>query len=121
MGRIWSEENRFRTWLKVEIAATETLAEAKIVPNQAARAVRELVLRNAEEYRAIRSRSRRYARRQILRRSGNFRTPNSGARREDVRTPRAESGCHFFAGNSTRSPCQLSCHSCRHRLHARQD
>src|SRR5947199_133305 len=28
MGRIWSEENRFRTWLKVEIAATETLAEA---------------------------------------------------------------------------------------------
>jgi adenylosuccinate lyase len=42
MGRIWSEENRFRTWLKVEIAATETLAEAKIVPKQAARAIREL-------------------------------------------------------------------------------
>ena len=42
MGRIWSEENRFRTWLKVEIAATETLAEAGIVPKQAARAIREL-------------------------------------------------------------------------------
>ena len=42
LGRIWSEENRFRTWLKVEIAATETLAEAKIVPKQAARAIREL-------------------------------------------------------------------------------
>ncbi len=42
MARIWSEENRFRTWLKVEIAATETLAEAKIVPKQAAKAIREL-------------------------------------------------------------------------------
>src|SRR5213595_58870 len=41
MGRIWSEENRFRTWLKVEIAATETLAEAKIVPKEAAKAIRE--------------------------------------------------------------------------------
>ena len=42
MGRIWSEENRFRTWLKVEIAATETLAEAGIVPKKAAKAIREL-------------------------------------------------------------------------------
>ena len=33
MGRIWSDENRFRTWLAVEVAATETLAEAGIVPN----------------------------------------------------------------------------------------
>jgi adenylosuccinate lyase len=41
MGRIWSEENRFRSWLKVEIAATETLAEAGIVPKAAAKAIRE--------------------------------------------------------------------------------
>ena len=41
MGRIWSEESRFRTWLRVEIAATETLAEAKIVPKAAAKAIRE--------------------------------------------------------------------------------
>ncbi len=41
MGRIWSEENRFRNWLKVEIAATETLAEAGIVPKDAARAIAE--------------------------------------------------------------------------------
>ena len=41
MGRIWSEENRFRMWLTVEIAATETLAEAGIVPKEAARAIRE--------------------------------------------------------------------------------
>lgn len=41
MGRIWSEENRFRSWLKVEIAATETLAEAGIVPQQAAKTIRD--------------------------------------------------------------------------------
>lgn len=41
MGRIWSEENRFRSWLKVEIAATDTLAEAGIVPKAAAKAIRE--------------------------------------------------------------------------------
>lgn len=41
MGRIWSEENRFRSWLKVEIAATETLAEAGTVPRQAAKAIRD--------------------------------------------------------------------------------
>ena len=41
MGRIWSDENRFRTWLTVEVAATETLAEEGIVPRDAARAIRE--------------------------------------------------------------------------------
>ena len=41
MGRIWSDENKFRTWLEVEIAATETLAEAGIVPQSAAKAIRE--------------------------------------------------------------------------------
>ena len=41
MGRIWSDENRFRTWLAVEVAATETLAEAGLVPKEAAKAIRE--------------------------------------------------------------------------------
>src|SRR3954464_12888420 len=41
MGRIWSEENKFRMWLAVEIAATETLAEAGLVPAPAARAIHE--------------------------------------------------------------------------------
>ena len=41
MGRIWSDENRFRTWLAVEVAATETLAAAGIVPKNAAKAIRE--------------------------------------------------------------------------------
>ena len=41
MARIWSDENRFRTWLAVEVAATETLAEAGIVPKEAAKAIRD--------------------------------------------------------------------------------
>jgi len=41
MARIWSDENRFRTWLAVEIAATETLAAAGQVPKAAAKAIRE--------------------------------------------------------------------------------
>ena len=40
MGRIWSDENKFRTWLRVEIAATETLAAAGLVPKKAAQAIR---------------------------------------------------------------------------------
>jgi adenylosuccinate lyase len=41
MGRIWSEANRFQKWLDVELAATETLAEAGIVPREAAKKLRE--------------------------------------------------------------------------------
>jgi adenylosuccinate lyase len=41
MGRIWSDDNRFRNWLAVEVAATETLAEAGLVPKDAAKAIRE--------------------------------------------------------------------------------
>src|SRR5579863_8174850 len=41
MGRIWSDENRFRTWLAVEVAASETLAEAGMVPKEAAQAIKE--------------------------------------------------------------------------------
>jgi len=41
MGRIWSEDNRFRTWLAVEVAATQTLAQAGMVPKDAAKAIQE--------------------------------------------------------------------------------
>jgi adenylosuccinate lyase len=41
MARIWSDENRFRTWLTVEVVATETLAAAGMVPKDAAKAIRE--------------------------------------------------------------------------------
>src|SRR5262249_12673729 len=48
MARIWSDENRFRTWLAVEVAATETLAEAGLVPKAAAKAIRERASFNVE-------------------------------------------------------------------------
>ncbi|MGC1686210.1 MAG: adenylosuccinate lyase [Candidatus Acidiferrales bacterium] len=41
MGRVWSDENRFQKWLEVELAATEALAEADIVPREAAARLRE--------------------------------------------------------------------------------
>ncbi len=41
MARIWSDENRFGAWLKVEIAATEVLAERGVVPREALAAIKE--------------------------------------------------------------------------------
>src|SRR5271163_1000333 len=41
MGAIWSDENKYRMWLAVETAASETLAEDGIVPAEAAKAIRE--------------------------------------------------------------------------------
>src|SRR6201985_1098260 len=40
MGHIWTEENKYRMWLAVETAASETLAEDGIVPAEAANALR---------------------------------------------------------------------------------
>lgn len=41
MGRIWSDENKYRCWLRVEIAASQALAAAGIVPQSAADAIRD--------------------------------------------------------------------------------
>jgi adenylosuccinate lyase len=41
MGRIWSDQRRFETWLQVEAAAAEAMAAAGIVPPEAARDIRE--------------------------------------------------------------------------------
>ena len=41
IGQIWNEENKYRMWLAVETAASETLAEAGVVPAEAAKAIRE--------------------------------------------------------------------------------
>ncbi len=40
MGRIWSEENKYRQWLEVELAASETLAVTGEVPAEAAQLLR---------------------------------------------------------------------------------
>jgi adenylosuccinate lyase len=41
MGAIWSEQRRYETWLEVELAATEVMAESGIVPREAARDLRD--------------------------------------------------------------------------------
>src|SRR5271163_2459236 len=41
MGAIWTDENKYRMWLAVESAASDTLAEDGVVPAEAAKAIRE--------------------------------------------------------------------------------
>ncbi len=41
MGRIWSDQRRYETWLLVESAAADAMAAAGIVPSAAARDIRE--------------------------------------------------------------------------------
>jgi adenylosuccinate lyase len=41
MARIWSDENKYRQWLEVELATAEALAQTKDVPQDAARALRK--------------------------------------------------------------------------------
>ena len=41
MGRIWSEENKYRQWLEVELATAEALAETGEVPKDAASLLRK--------------------------------------------------------------------------------
>jgi adenylosuccinate lyase len=41
MGRIWSDQRRYETWLAVESAAADAMAAAGIVPVEAARDIRE--------------------------------------------------------------------------------
>ena len=40
MGRIWSDQHRSETWLQVELAAADAMADAGIVPKDAARELR---------------------------------------------------------------------------------
>ena len=41
MGRIWSDDNKYRCWLKVEAAASQALARFGLVPQEAADAIRD--------------------------------------------------------------------------------
>src|ERR1700731_3411245 len=41
MGRIWSDQRRYELWLRVETAAADAMADAGIVPPEAARDIRE--------------------------------------------------------------------------------
>jgi adenylosuccinate lyase len=41
MGRIWSDQRKYETWLQVESAAADAMARAGIIPAEAARDIRE--------------------------------------------------------------------------------
>jgi adenylosuccinate lyase len=41
MGHIWSDENKYRCWLTVEVAASQALARFGLVPQSAADAIRD--------------------------------------------------------------------------------
>ena len=41
MGHIWSDQRRYETWLQVELAATDAMASAGIVPPEAAKELRD--------------------------------------------------------------------------------
>ena len=41
MGRLWSDQRKYETWLQVESAAADAMARAGIVPAEAARDIRE--------------------------------------------------------------------------------
>jgi adenylosuccinate lyase len=56
MGHVWSDANRFGKWLEVELAATETLAEAGLVPKDAAATIRARAKVDAEKIREIEAR-----------------------------------------------------------------
>jgi adenylosuccinate lyase len=41
MGAVWSDQRRYGAWLEVELAATDALADAGVVPRDDARVLRE--------------------------------------------------------------------------------
>jgi len=55
MGRIWTDQNKFQTWLEVELAACEALAELGTIPPPAAEALRRHAGFNLERIAEIES------------------------------------------------------------------
>ncbi len=53
MGAIWTEENKYRCWLKVEAAASTVLAESGVIPAAAAEAIAIRASVSAERVREI--------------------------------------------------------------------
>ncbi|MBN1466602.1 adenylosuccinate lyase [candidate division KSB1 bacterium] len=53
MGSIWSDDNKFRTWLQVEIAACEAQADLGRIPQDALRTIREKANFNVDRIVAI--------------------------------------------------------------------
>jgi adenylosuccinate lyase len=53
MGRIWTEENKYRCWLQVESAASAVLAEDGVIPKAAAEAIATKASFSVERIQAI--------------------------------------------------------------------
>jgi adenylosuccinate lyase len=53
MGGVWSEENKFQTWLQVEVLACEALAKLGQIPKKAARNIRKKARFSAERIQTI--------------------------------------------------------------------
>src|ERR1700761_3423347 len=58
MGQIWSEESKYRNWLRVELAATDVLSRAGIVPAEAASTLRQKAQFTVERIHAIEAETR---------------------------------------------------------------
>ena len=58
MASIWSEENKYRNWLRVELAATDALVRAGMVPAEAATAMHERASFTVERIHAIEAETR---------------------------------------------------------------
>ena len=41
MGDIWTDENKYNTWLKVEILACEAMAQNKMIPQKAFKTIKK--------------------------------------------------------------------------------
>lgn len=48
MGKIWTEENKFQTWLDIEILACEAQSELGVIPKDAVKVIREKAKFDAE-------------------------------------------------------------------------
>ncbi len=53
MGRIWTEDNKYRCWLQVESAASAVLAEDGVIPRSAADAIANKATASAERIHEI--------------------------------------------------------------------
>ena len=53
MGRIWEPENRFRTWLAIEVCACEALAQLGEIPRQSLKNIKQKASFTVERIDAI--------------------------------------------------------------------
>jgi len=49
MGAVWSERRKLETWLRVELAVVDVLAEQGVVPDEDAAAIRDRASFTVEE------------------------------------------------------------------------